>query len=1040
MTNRRDHIRGIFIEAVELPSDRRGAFLDKACQGDAGLRSEVERLIAADAETASFVFRSPPSAPPYLEEGCLLAGRFRVVRFIAAGGMGDVYEVDDQELHERLALKTIRPEVVGDGRTLARFKHEVQFAKRVSHPNVCRIHDLGTHRGAVADMVFLTMQLLRGETLAQRLRRDVQIPLSEALPLVVQMAEALGAAHNAGVIHRDFKPSNVMLTGAKAVVTDFGLARSASAGDDVSLTEPGNLVGTPAYMAPEQLTHAELTPATDIYALGLVMYEMLTGKKPFQGVTPLDSVLKRLTEAPPSPDRLVPGLDPRWGTVILRCLEREPTKRYQRTGDVIRALTPGAESATETLTGFIPRLISKRPLPWIVATIVLAAVAAFGWQTWMSGSRPPPPEVLRWYQEGINALRDGTYFKATKALARAVNIAPKFAMGHARLAEAWMELDYTDKAQEEMLRANPPGRPARLSATEQLFLEAVHLTLVRDFAGAVKKYQEILKDLPDSDLADGFVDLGRAWEKAEKPADAAHAYQEATRRSPQYAAPLLRLGALYARAQDYSKADQAFDQADSLYRSLSNMEGVAEVLYQRATANENSHPKEAADFAEQAAALAHNGGNTYQEITSLLRLSSIHAVSDPAGARQNASEALDLSRSHGLDNLTVRALIQMGNSAFLRGELDQAKQLFDQAADLARVHQNVRNEMRAEFSLISVLLQQGKVEEGLKHLEPTLIYFRDGGYKREMAQLLLLSSRAKRKQGDYSGALKAAEEQLQVAGQIGNRPMQALAEQSIGNIFAEQERFPDALPHFRTYLEVSEAIHSQAGVGYALSNIGDQLASLGRYREAEEALGKALAIAARPDGDASLTGMIHEEMAKMDLSRLRFAQAEAEARVALSDSKDMGIDGEAHSVLALSEAARGEKAAARREMEQAMQMAGRAEGNSQLSRALLTSALVRLEGILRLEAGQAQEVLDSALRAKQMFAAAGKADSEWRASLAAARAAKAVGDSAKSKELAAAASATLDDLSRQWPAEDYRTYRARPDIGRLAAQLAQLSK
>jgi eukaryotic-like serine/threonine-protein kinase len=317
MTNRHDRIRGIFLEAVELPLDQRGAFLEDACEGDAELRGEVERLLGADDGAATFVFRPPSSAPPRLEEGPLLAGRFRVVRFIAGGGMGDVYEVDDMELHERLALKTIRPELISHGRALARFKHEVQFAKRVSHPNVCRIHDLGTHRGPVADMVFLTMQLLPGETLGQRLRRDGRMNLPEALPLVVQMAEALGAAHDAGVIHRDFKPSNVMLTGTKAVVTDFGLARSASAGEDASLTEltelteSGKLVGTPAYMAPEQLTHGELTPATDIYALGLVMYEMLTGRKPFRGDSALDSALKRLTEPPPPPDRLVPGLDPR---------------------------------------------------------------------------------------------------------------------------------------------------------------------------------------------------------------------------------------------------------------------------------------------------------------------------------------------------------------------------------------------------------------------------------------------------------------------------------------------------------------------------------------------------------------------------------------------------------------------------------------------------------------------------------------------------------------------------------------------------------
>lgn len=1035
MTTPDDRIRGIFIKAVELPLERRGAFLEEACQGDVELRKEVERLIAADAETESFVFRPPLSMPARLEEGYLLVARFRVVRFIAAGGMGDVYEVEDLELGERLALKTIRPELVSDVRALARFKREVQFAKRVSHPNVCRIHDLGMHHDPVADMVFLTMQLLHGETLAERLRREGRMSLPEALPLVVQMAEALGAAHSAGVIHRDFKTSNVMLTGTKVVVTDFGLARSTAAGEDDSLTESGYLVGTPAYMAPEQLTQRELTPATDIYALGVVMFEMLTGRKPFLGDTPLDSALKRLTEAPPSPDQIVPGVDKHWGTVILRCLEREPTKRYQRADEVIRALTLGAGSPTETLTRFAPGLITKRPRRWLAAATLMIAVAAIGWWLiWTSGSRPPPAEAMRWYQEGINALRDGTYFKATKALERAVSIAPKFAMGHARLAEAWMELDYTDKAQEEMLLANPPGGNSRLSDAEQLLLEGVHLTLVRNFAGAVEKYQQVLKKLRDPDMADGFVDLGRAWEKAEKPTEAAHAYEEATRRSPQYAAAFLRLGALYARAQDYSKANKAFDQADSLYRSLSNMEGVAEVLYQRATAYETSKPKEAAALAEQAIALARTGSNAYQEIVSLLRLSSIHnsGLNDFARARQDASEALEKARSQGLDNLTVRALIQEGNSSLLLGDSDEAKRLFDQAVDLARVRHNVPTEMRARFSLASVLIQQGSLTAGLKHLEPALIYFREGGYKQETAQLLLLTARAKRQQGDYDGALKAAEEQLRLAIQIGNRSIEALAEESVGDVLADQERFPEALTHFRSDLAASEAIHSQPGIGYALSHIGDQLAILGRYPEAEQMLSRALTIAARPDGDASLAVMIHEELAKMALSQLRFAQADTEAKLALAESK--GADTEAHSVLALSAAARGKQVDAKQEIELVMRRAAAAEGRTELPQALLTSAMVRLE------VGEHQEALNSALRAKQMFEATGKVESEWRASLAGARAAKASGDPAKSKELAAAAFSALDSLSKKWPPDDYRTYRARPDVSRLAKQLAQMAQ
>jgi len=339
--NRHERIYEIFAAAIRLPSENRATFLNEACAGDVTVQADVERLLAADAGTASMVYVS--SGLPQFLPGKELAGRFRIARFIASGGMSDVYEVEDMQLGEHVALKTIRPEMIGDARALSRFKREIQYAKRVTHPNVCRIHDLGSHREGEFEILFLTMELLDGDTLAARLRAAGRISTEEALPILIQMADALAAAHDVGIIHRDFKTSNVMLAGAArgAVVTDFGLARSSGIGDDPSLTDAGMVVGTPAYMAPEQLMHGELTPATDIYALGLVMYEMFTGRKPF------DSAMKRLCEAPADPAELTPGLDPRWGSVILRCLERDPAQRFQSAKEVARALTIQAATRSQ---------------------------------------------------------------------------------------------------------------------------------------------------------------------------------------------------------------------------------------------------------------------------------------------------------------------------------------------------------------------------------------------------------------------------------------------------------------------------------------------------------------------------------------------------------------------------------------------------------------------------------------------------------------------------------------------------------------------
>jgi tetratricopeptide (TPR) repeat protein/tRNA A-37 threonylcarbamoyl transferase component Bud32/TolB-like protein len=312
---------------------------------------------------------------PAFAPGELLAGRYRMLRFIARGGMGEVYEVEDLELKERVALKTVRWDVARDALTVERFKREIQLARKVTHPNVCRIFDVSHHRdeGAPEATIFLTMELLPGETLSQRLRRAGPMQTGEALPIASQIAEALQAAHQAGVVHRDLKPGNVVLVegrgsarATRAVVTDFGLARletgaEAAAGQALTLTGAAGVVGTPAYLAPEQVEGGEITPAADVFAFGIVLYEMLTGTVPFLGENALSTAVKRLREAPVPPRVHVPGLDPRWEAAILRCLERDPSARFASAPEVIRALDRPVEPAA-TVTTPIPSPPSPVPI------------------------------------------------------------------------------------------------------------------------------------------------------------------------------------------------------------------------------------------------------------------------------------------------------------------------------------------------------------------------------------------------------------------------------------------------------------------------------------------------------------------------------------------------------------------------------------------------------------------------------------------------------------------------------------------------------
>jgi tetratricopeptide (TPR) repeat protein len=295
---------------------------------------------------------------PVFRPGEVVAARFRVVRFLARGSMGELYEADDLELRGRVALKTILPQIADEERLIRLFKREVHLARQVTHPNVCRMYDVFRHRMPAGEgggppareVVFLAMELLHGETLTDRLKRG-RLSTAEALPLARQMAAGLLAAHRVGVVHRDFKCQNVMLVApapeepdVRVVITDFGLARrSADQAHQasVAMSQVVAMSGTPAYMSPEQVFGGTITASTDIYALGVVLYEMVTGTRPFQGDNPLQIALKRLKEDAPPPRVHVPDLDRRWDAAIMRCLARSPTDRFRDVGEVLTALEEG---------------------------------------------------------------------------------------------------------------------------------------------------------------------------------------------------------------------------------------------------------------------------------------------------------------------------------------------------------------------------------------------------------------------------------------------------------------------------------------------------------------------------------------------------------------------------------------------------------------------------------------------------------------------------------------------------------------------------
>jgi len=314
---------------------------------------------------------------PALEVGGFIGGRYRIVRFIARGGMGEVFEAFDEELRVPVALKVATKTT---GRALDRFKREVMLARRVTHKNVCRLFEIGFEKIHGETVPYCTMELLHGETLSARLERG-RLDLGEARAIVGQLAAGLAAAHDVGVIHRDFKSNNILLVEeGRAVISDFGLARAevTADGDGSSLTADQALIGTPAYMAPEQVECKPVTAATDLYALGVVMFEMVTGELPFRADTPMATAVLRLKQTAPSARARRPELSAGWDRAIARCLEVEPDQRFARASEVIAAID-----------GAVPR---RRIWPFAVAGGAVAAAAiATALMLGTHGSHTPTP-------------------------------------------------------------------------------------------------------------------------------------------------------------------------------------------------------------------------------------------------------------------------------------------------------------------------------------------------------------------------------------------------------------------------------------------------------------------------------------------------------------------------------------------------------------------------------------------------------------------------------------------------------------------------
>jgi len=357
LTDRWREIETLYNSACERKPEERRAYLESACGGDESLRLEVESLLAHEELAANFLETHESTTPGNAVEASVPAGEqigpYLVLEFLRKGGMGEVYKARDMRLDRTVAIKFLPRALAADPTAVERFQREVRAASSLNHPRICTVHDVGEFHGRP----FLVMEFLEGQSLRDRIAGG-PLPIAELMDLAVQICDALKAAHAKGIVHRDIKPGNIFITaGGQIKILDFGLAKrsgearavaeaTVSAPDEqtaatatrITITRPGSIAGTLAYLSPEQARSEEVDSRTDIYSLGVVLYQMATGRPTFRAETSEELIGAILHQTPIKPSVLNPPVPASLERIILKALEKEPTARYQSVADLLADL------------------------------------------------------------------------------------------------------------------------------------------------------------------------------------------------------------------------------------------------------------------------------------------------------------------------------------------------------------------------------------------------------------------------------------------------------------------------------------------------------------------------------------------------------------------------------------------------------------------------------------------------------------------------------------------------------------------------------
>jgi len=870
---------------------------------------------------------TPPPGAPYAQSeelvGMFLAERYEILELLGQGGMGAVYKARDTELGRLVALKLIRPDLASNPEILRRFKQELILAREVTHRNVIRIFDLGQAKG----FKFITMEFVEGRDLRAVLRERGKLPPDETVRVIAQICRALESAHAAGVVHRDLKPQNIMLDGKDRVyVMDFGIAHSL---ETPGMTQTGVLMGTPEYMSPEQAKGIKVDARSDLFALGIIFYEMLTGISPYKADTSLATLLKRTQERPPPPAEVDATIPKAISDVVMKCLEIDRDQRYSTAREILEDLGHEMPTSVRTVAPTLPPIAAaakpaevslfQRYQIWIAgvaAVVLLAALGIVFRGKIFSGSaakRGPPVEqtslaILPFRNASGDASLDWLGPSLADMLSTDVGQSAHLrTISPDRLHQVLSDLRITSGT---TIDPTMIGRIAEFSSAdtvvwgqyakfgEHIRIDATLLDLKHNRRAPLKIEAVSEKEIPAT--VDGFAELIRknlavspdvlkelkasSFQPSSKSVPALRDYNQgvqllregknleavknfkaATKADPQFALAFSKLAETYANLGYDSEAEQSARRAVELSESLTPAEKYA-ISASQARISKN-YPK-AIEAYENLAKISPDNTNVR---------SALGALYEDTGDFSKASEHYQKVLAANPKDIT--SLLATGRVDIKSGDSRASLDPLNRALSLAIQVDNDEQKALILQALGIAYSDLNKPEEALQNYQQSLEIKRRLGQRKGIADSLNMIASVYEGLGKSALALSNFKEALKIYREIGDRQDVGTVLINLGGFQHNRGKYDDALKLFKESLQIQRDLGNENDQALCLNNIGNSYAFKGDYEDARTYFEQALQLREKIKVPSDIADTLHNlgevlmKMGQYDQALTRYLRA-----------------------------------------------------------------------------------------------------------------------------------------------------------------------